>query len=164
MNKRGRYSPDNLIRSDNLTAHKGENVQLVPCLENAAIYEKWTAQLKNPSIPKIVDLFCGAGGMSQGFVNAGFVVAAAFDQDQFACQTFAANIPAKVSCTDISTIDDPKAIVKNLTISGIDVIIGGPPCQGFSQVGRARIQSLSQNDQKRLFARNELYAQFFRFV
>ena len=164
MKKRGRYSPDDLISSDNLPTTRGENIQLPSLLSVSGERDRWETALKNPLVPKVVDLFCGAGGMSAGFVSAGFAVAAAFDRDKFACRTFAANIPTQVSCVNISDIVDPGTILANLTVSGIDVVIGGPPCQGFSQVGRARIQSLKADEQTRLLAQNELYTQFFRFV
>lgn len=166
MTKTGRYSAPNLIRSKNLTAKPGEVVKLPKILDNPVENEKWLANLADPTVPKLVDLFCGAGGMSEGFVNstAGFVVAAAFDKEQAACNTFAANIPARVDCVDISHIENPAAVLDGLNVSQVDVIVGGPPCQGFSQVGRARIKSLQLEEQTRLFARNELYQQYFRFV
>lgn len=161
----GRYSPENLIRSRNLpTKRAGIPIQLSNKLNDPIELERWEQQLANPSIPKIVDLFCGAGGMSEGFVNAGFAVATAFDQDVSACNTFAGNISSKVVCTDIASIPNPLTILDGFPLSSIDVIVGGPPCQGFSQVGRARILSLEEKEQVRLLARNELYLQFFRFV
>lgn len=102
--------------------------------------------------------------MSEGFVNAGFTVVAAFDKEPAALKTFAANIPARIVCGDIGELEDPREALNGLNISQIDVIIGGPPCQGFSQVGKARIRSLEQEEQVRLLARNELYKQFFRFI
>lgn len=65
---------------------------------------------------------------------------------------------------DISEIERPGSVLEGLEVSGVEVVIGGPPCQGFSQVGRARISSLKASEQERLLARNELYEQFFRFV
>jgi DNA (cytosine-5)-methyltransferase 1 len=164
MQRSGRYSPSNLIRSENLPSVKGEAIVLPQKLDDPTEEEKWLQQLADSRVPKIIDLFCGAGGMSEGFVNAGFAVAAAFDHDLQACSTFGANIPAKVLCKDISEIKEPAAMLEGLELSGIDAIIGGPPCQGFSVVGRARIRSLEESEQVRLLARNELYQHFFRFV
>jgi DNA (cytosine-5)-methyltransferase 1 len=164
MTRTGRYSPSNLIRSENLPSLAGKPVELSKKLDDQRETEKWTQQLSDPSIPRIIDLFCGAGGMSEGFVQAGFTVAAAFDHDLSACNTFAANIPSRVVHGDIAALPDPVAVLEGLPVSSIDVIIGGPPCQGFSVVGRARIRSLEEAEQRRLLARNELYQQFFRFV
>jgi DNA (cytosine-5)-methyltransferase 1 len=153
-----------VIRSENLPSRRGKCIALPKKLDELVELEKWRHQLADPSIPKLIDLFCGAGGISEGFVNAGFAVAAAFDYDSEVVNTFAANIPAKTVCTDIAEIPDPHAILKDLPVSSVDVIIGGPPCQGFSVVGRARIQSLEETEQHRLLARNELYRHFFRFI
>ncbi len=164
MSRPGSYSRADLIRSDDLPRKAGKIVKLPGKLDAPAEMEAWLRQLSSPSVPKIIDLFCGAGGMSEGFVNAGFAVAVAVDHDQDACQTFAANIPAKIVHTDISTITDPEALLENLPVNSIDVVVGGPPCQGFSTVGRARIRSLDKENQHILLAKNELYRQFFRFV
>ena len=133
----GRYTKAGLIRSKTLAITPGRTIQLPAKLEDEQEKEKWLRQLQDPSIPKIIDLFCGAGGMSDGFVNAGFAVVAGLDHDKDACNTFAANIPAKVYCEDISHTD-PAVIVKDLPDFSIDVIVGGPPCQGFSIGGQAR--------------------------
>lgn len=164
MPGRGRYSPANLIRSEDLPSVRGNCVQLPARLENSEENQQWQQRLKDPSVPKIIDLFSGAGGMSEGFVNAGFAVAMALDHEKYACETFAANIPARVICTDIARIEDPATLMDGLDCNSIDVIIGGPPCQGFSSVGRARILSLEEQQRRVLLARNELYQQYFRFI
>ena len=164
MTHLGRYSPENLIRSKNLASTPGNIIALPSRLDNSVEKEHWLQDLCNPEIPKVLDLFCGAGGFSEGFVNTGFTVVAGIDHTPAALNTFAANIAARTFLTDISEIEDPQTIVEGLKIGGIDVIIGGPPCQGFSQVGQARIRSLDEDEQLKLLARNELYSQFFRFV
>ncbi len=164
MTKPGRYTKEGLIRSNNLASKPGKAVKLPDKLENEQEKEKWLQQMHDPSQTKIIDLFCGAGGMSEGFVNQGLVVAAALDYNKDACKTFAANIPAKVLCADISKIDDPGSILEEFPDVSIDVIVGGPPCQGFSIVGQARIRSLDKMIQQEHLARNELYQQYFRFI
>ena len=164
MHRRGRYSRPDLIRSDNLPTTPGETVKLPARLDNPAEREAWIGKLSDPAVPKIIDLLCGAGGMSEGFGRAGFAVVAAVDSDQDACETFAANIPAKVIHADISAITAPEVLVDALPVTSVDVIVGGPPCQGFSVVGRARVRSLEEANQRVLLARNELYTQFFRFI
>ena len=74
---------------------------------------------------KVVDLYCGAGGFSEGFRQAGFEVVFGIDNNQNACKTFQYNFPeTKVVCRNIRTFDDfPK----------VDVIIGSPPCKEFSK-------------------------------
>lgn len=164
MPGRGRYSPANLIRSEDLPTIRGGCIQLPACLDSPEEKQQWQKRLKDPSVPKIIDLFSGAGGMSAGFIRAGFTVAVALDYEKNACETFAANIPARVICSDIAKIEHPATIMDGLDYNSIDVIVGGPPCQGFSNVGRARILSLEEQQRQILLARNELYQQYFRFV
>lgn len=74
----------------------------------------------------VVDLFAGAGGLSLGFKNAGFQTLCAFDHNQAAVETFRQNVGGDVECTEIDT---------HIALPRPDVIIGGPPCQGFSSAG-----------------------------
>tara|TARA_Y100000034_G_scaffold95976_1_gene116771 strand:+ start:1878 stop:2828 length:951 start_codon:yes stop_codon:yes gene_type:complete len=84
----------------------------------------------------VVDLFCGAGGLSTGFKKAGFNIALGIDNDKDALETFKLNHPeSKTLYRNISEITK-KEIKKEVRNSKIDVIIGGPPCQGFSMAGR----------------------------
>lgn len=84
--------------------------------------------------PVAVDLFAGAGGLSLGFEQAGFDVAAAVEIDPIHAATHRYNFP------DCATIPKPIAEVSGRelrSVSGIgdrevDIVVGGPPCQGFS--------------------------------
>ena len=79
---------------------------------------------------KVVDLFAGAGGMTLGFHMAGFESKLAVDFDKDSCETYRKNFKnTNVICGDIRKVDN-KTILK-LTGEMVDVIIGGPPCQGF---------------------------------
>ena len=89
-----------------------------------------------------VDLFSGAGGMSEGFVRADFWVTFAIENDPHAATTYAYNhtrnkhkYRTEVLHKDILEVDFKKLHnrVKSSTGSGVDVVIGGPPCQGFSR-------------------------------
>lgn len=85
---------------------------------------------------KLIDLFCGAGGMSYGFVDKKFCGAfecvAAVDNDKASIQTHAANIPGP---SFAMTIDD---WLRDHEVPIADVVIGGPPCQGFSLLNKNR--------------------------
>jgi DNA (cytosine-5)-methyltransferase 1 len=84
----------------------------------------------------VIDLFCGAGGLSTGFRQAGFNILLGIDNDKDALETFKLNHPeSKIFCGDISKITK-KEIKKIIGDKKIDIIIGGPPCQGFSMAGR----------------------------
>lgn len=97
----------------------------------------------------VIDLFSGAGGLSQGFVQAGYKVLAGIDFDDAALQTYAYNIKgAKALKEDLFNEEEAiKNIEKAIGYQEVDVIIAGPPCQGFSLTGARDI-----ND-----SRNKLY-------
>ena len=89
---------------------------------------------------KIVDFFCGAGGLSLGFIQEGFTVALANDIEDVCIQTYKYNHPELPSQYVVQ--GDIRQIVDNVEeyIQGdIDVVIGGPPCQGFSEANRQRV-------------------------
>jgi DNA (cytosine-5)-methyltransferase 1 len=100
-----------------------------------------------------IDLFAGAGGMSLGFENAGFEIPLALEIDDWAVDTYKKN---RKNCNiikgDILEVDD--SLFKNF--SGVDAVIGGPPCQGFSISASNR---RNPDD-----PRNYLYKQFLRVV
>lgn len=103
---------------------------------------------------KVIDLFCGCGGLSLGFEKAGFKPVLAIDLWKDAVITYNHNRREKVGvCKDIHEISDRilREINKNKDIVGI---IGGPPCQGYSTVGTRDI-----ND-----PRNHLYLEYCRVV
>ena len=83
-----------------------------------------------------IDLFCGAGGLSKGFMDAGFKILVGVDNDQDALNTFAQNHKGAIAFNaDLSkqeTIDKIKELAGD---KNIDVVIAGPPCQGFSVTG-----------------------------
>ena len=78
--------------------------------------------------PTAISLYSGAGGLDLGFIEAGFDVVWANDADPFAVQTYNANIGDHAVCGDVLEVLMPTA--------SPDVVIGGPPCQGFSVIGR----------------------------
>ena len=101
-------------------------------------------QLKTvqPRRPIAVDLFAGAGGMTLGFEQAGFDVLAAVEIDPIHCAVHQYNFPLwSVFCEDINKISSNKIrIDSNIKNQDIDVIFGGPPCQGFSLIGKRLLE------------------------
>lgn len=85
-----------------------------------------------PNALKGVDLFCGCGGMSRGFENAGFDIVAGFDNWKPAIRVYEANFTHPVIEQDLSKVEDS---VEKIKPYHPDVIIGGPPCQDFSTAG-----------------------------
>lgn len=99
----------------------------------------------------VVDLFCGAGGLSEGFRQAGFAIIAGSDNDPDAMATYAVNFPEAQAIT--GDIRSPSVKEKILNAARrASVLIGGPPCQAFSQV---RNHSRMIDD-----PRNALYREF----
>jgi len=88
----------------------------------------------------VLDLFCGAGGLSNGFEQAGFNIIAGIDNWQDALQTFAHNHKNTQVIKDDLTKATPQIVGKQLDSKHIDVIIDGPPCQGFSIAGKRIIE------------------------
>lgn len=87
----------------------------------------------------VIDLFCGAGGLSRGFLDAGFDVLLGVDFDDAALKTFEMNhgnaTAMKLDLFDHNNIRKIKEFLEERNQS-IDVLVGGPPCQGFSLAGK----------------------------
>jgi DNA (cytosine-5)-methyltransferase 1 len=81
---------------------------------------------------RAISLFSGAGGMDVGFKAAGFEILAANELDKYACETYRANHPETMLFE--GDINDHVANLQ--TFNDVDVIFGGPPCQGFSVAGK----------------------------
>jgi DNA (cytosine-5)-methyltransferase 1 len=156
--------PHPVIRSNNLDTCRGARVRLSPKLRSEEGEAAWQKAVSAPDAMVAVDLFCGAGGLSYGFQEAGFVTALGIDSDADACETHAANLLSSTLCQDIRTIKHPQALVEELGIPRVDVVIGGPPCQGFSLVGRGKVRSLSKEMRDKIYSQNYLYREFVRFV
>ncbi len=115
---------------------------------------------------RLVDLFCGAGGLSLGFQAAGFRIAAALDNDEKCAATYQENFSRlQPNFPPLVLGGSEKGDASKIDLESLgrqlepDVLIGGPPCRGFSKIGRAKLNSLSvegyQGD-----PRNELYRRF----
>lgn len=103
------------------------------------------------AVHTVVDLFCGAGGLSEGFRQTGFEIVAGSDNDPDALATYAANFPSAQAI--LGDIRSPEVGERVLAAArGATVLVGGPPCQAFSQV---RNHSRLIDD-----PRNSLYREF----
>lgn len=108
------------------------------------------------TLPVAIDLFAGAGGFGLGFEMAGFSVPLSVEIDAWACDTLRYNRPnMNIFQYDICNINTDESIKKICSIMP-DIIIGGPPCQGFSIAGPA------QKDPKD--PRNSLFLNFVKWI
>ena len=102
-----------------------------------------------------IDLFCGCGGLSYGFEKAGYNILLGIDNDSKALETFELNhYGAKSICGDITEVTYEEDIKPLIGDQKIDVIIGGPPCQGMSLSGPRKFDD----------PRNKLYLSYIRLV
>lgn len=100
--------------------------------------------------PRLIDLFAGCGGMTQGFVDAGFNPVMAVEWDRAAATTYAANFDQRrehTICADIAEVSED-------AVPQADVVVGGPPCQGFSSLGRQDADD----------PRNKLWTEYVRIL
>ncbi|WP_440009020.1 DNA cytosine methyltransferase [Halomicrococcus sp. SG-WS-1] len=129
--------------------------------------------------PVAIDLFCGAGGLSQGLTDAGFDVRWGLDSDADAITTYNHNHEGYALERDIQTfsldgseididpeedeVPEDEIDALELEPGEVDLIAGGPPCPTFSKVGRSKIRSFDGETPER-DERHELYQNFLRLV
>ncbi len=112
-----------------------------------------------------VDLFAGCGGLSEGFYKNGYKALLHLEIDPTACQTLRTRmkhykysdkeIERAVLCKDI-TDDDVLDVIDERVKQEVDIIIGGPPCQAYSSVGRAQSPDSMNNDPRNYLFENYL--------
>lgn len=123
-----------------------------------------------------IDLFAGAGGFSLGFVRAGFRCVGVVENDLHASETYKANFPSH-STLPLSRLGPIKGDILSLSrravtaglrkseLNEVDVLLGGPPCQGFSMVGRAKLAHLARkNGASTVDPRNRMYCKFLEVL
>lgn len=105
--------------------------------------------------PTFIDLFAGAGGFGLGFQMAGFKPLLSVEVDKWAAQTLSANNKHRIINDDITIFNNLEKI-KAISNVSPDIIIGGPPCQGFSVAGANRVKNRAK--------KNELFRYFLKWV
>lgn len=147
---------DDFIKAVRIAVKYGEQMDgLLDKLYNSKRKQIQSAAKKKKNLT-LVDFFCGAGGLSLGFLQEGFNVKLANDIEDVCIQTYKYNHPELP--TDKLIQGDIKQIVDHIEdyIDGdIDIVVGGPPCQGFSEANRQRVID---------DPRNKLYKYFVKAV
>jgi DNA (cytosine-5)-methyltransferase 1 len=121
--------------------------------------ERYSRKIK----PTVLDIFCGAGGMSLGFKNAGCKILGGIDQSHYAIDTHHKNFPSatlKLRPQDIRDLRNLDQL--GLEPGSVDILVGGPPCQVFSRVGIGKMRKLGRDIESD--HRNFLYEEFVRFI
>lgn len=138
------------IKRPRLGRYDGLARRLLETYDANRIFVDVSQPTKNVELGAL-DLFAGAGGISAGFKSAGFDVLAAVELAEVAAETHERNFPeTKVFCGDIGEFSPSDY----LDPEDVDLVAGGPPCQGFSVAGKR-----DPND-----PRNRLFEQFVRVV
>lgn len=113
-------------------------------------------------IYNFIDLFAGCGGLSEGFYKQGFNALAHVEIDHFACETLRtrmryygySNADNAVMEQDITVADIVRKIEGVVGNQEVDIIIGGPPCQSFSPLGKAKDENNMQQDPRNYLFEN----------
>lgn len=127
--------------------------------------------------PRVLDLFSGAGGISLGFQKAGFYIKGALEIDAVAALTHAANFhagtapdlyAAHAAARDIVEVE-PQDLADQLRLGpiedAIDVLVGGPPCQAYARVGRAKLREVADHPEAfKIDPRGNLYLRYLAYV
>jgi DNA (cytosine-5)-methyltransferase 1 len=133
------------------------------------------ARLGTTREPRVLDLFAGCGGMSLGFHREGFRVVGAVEFDPLAARSHPLNF-----CRDSDPIEfgrhaaarditrtDPEQLADDLGLvpGDVDVVIGGPPCQSYTRVGRAKLREVYEHPRAfELDPRANLYLRYLEYV
>lgn len=126
--------------------------------------------------PRVVDLFSGCGGISLGFRRAGFSISAAVEFDELAARSHALNFHGDdpdqfrlhARSRDI-TATEPDQLAEELQLGSVedavDVLVGGPPCQAYARVGRAKLREVAEHpDAFRIDPRGNLYLRYLAYI
>lgn len=147
---------------------------------NKLLLKKYSTLSKNPLLKgkkassktqklTCVDLFCGAGGITTGFKNAGIDIIASADFNESAAKSHNYNFPdipfvkgdlsVEKNKEKISTI-----VKKSISNKNIDILVGGPPCQGFSMFGKRRFKNTDKDYDPHVDPRNSLVYTYIDYI
>lgn len=144
--------PDDYIFFGSKTSFCKQIGNAVPPLLAYSLAKQIKKQTKTKNV---LDLFCGAGGLSKGFEWAGYNIVAANDNFSAACETYRNNHKKTIMVEgDITKSDVKNKLYNSIKNKNIDIVVGGPPCQGFSYAGKRLVDD----------PRNFLFKEFVEVV
>lgn len=148
-------------------------IQRVSSTNRGAISDK-LSRLKKGESPRVLDLFAGCGGLSLGAQLAGGEILGAVEIDPTAARTHAINFHGGSEVHAVSrdiTTTPPHQLLSDFGIStrnqrrAVDIIVGGPPCQAFARVGRAKLREIASHPDAFLHdERSGLYRDYLSYV
>lgn len=132
-------------------------------------------RLQRGEAPRVVDLFSGCGGMSLGFNAAGCQILAGIELEEIRAKTHARNFHGHDKAVEARhgqgrdvTALDPVTTLRELNPDlepEVDILVGGPPCQAYARVGRAKLREIAQHPEAyQRDPRGQLYASYIRWV
>ena len=141
-----------------------------------AVARRKLARLAGGEAPRVLDLFSGCGGISLGFRRAGFRIDASVELDELAARSHALNfhgcsdeqLALHGRARDVTRFEaDELADELKLGVvhEAIDVVVGGPPCQAYARVGRAKLREVADHPHAfRVDPRRNLYLRYLEYV
>lgn len=134
-------------------------------------------RLRTGKVMRVMDLFSGCGGISLGFQKAGYSISAAVEIDEFAARSHALNFYRSQDTETVAkharprdiTVTEPEELIAEYGLgdvdSCIDVLVGGPPCQAYARVGRAKLREIADHPTAfKVDPRGNLYLRYLHYV
>ncbi|MBU2647866.1 DNA cytosine methyltransferase [bacterium] len=142
------------------------------------VIQRKIEEIRTGRQPRVLDLFAGCGGISLGFQFHGFNIVGGVEIDEHAARSHAINFLKGASESEVKvhskardiTKEEPELLMKEYGFaedvdSCVDFIVGGPPCQAFARVGRAKLREIASHPEAFLHdPRSNLYLRYIHYV